>query len=384
MSGAPRSVADSPAPHVEMPDAFPRRTRRKSTVFITVFIVLGGGGAAVAFTSPFSNGGQAKTAVFGNAAPVSLATVTSEHLSARVQVNGALGYAGRYTIFNQVLGRYTALPTVGQVIHQGEVLYRLSDNPVVLLYGPVPAYRALSAGMSGPDVRQLNAALVALGYATRTALDPHSDYFSTETEIALEKLQQHLGVDASGELALGQAVFLPSAARISTVNAIPGGAAPPGSPAVQATSTARLVSIALDAAQQSDVRTGDRVVITLPGDRTTAGVVASVGKVATLNSTGSSTVEVDIIPAQAKPTGTLDQAPVQVAITTASVDNALAVPVDALLSQPGGGYAVEVAGAGGTHRMVPVSPGLFDDASGQVQVTGSGLAVGQRVVVPAS
>jgi hypothetical protein len=31
---------------------------------------------------------------------------------------------------------------------------------------------------------------------------------------------------------------------------------------------------------------------------------------------------------------------------------------------------------------VPVSLGLFDDADGLVQVSGSGLAVGQQVVVP--
>jgi hypothetical protein len=33
---------------------------------------------------------------------------------------------------------------------------------------------------------------------------------------------------------------------------------------------------------------------------------------------------------------------------------------------------------------VAVGLGLFDDARGLVQVTGAGLAAGQRVVVPAS
>jgi hypothetical protein len=45
---------------------------------------------------------------------------------------------------------------------------------------------------------------------------------------------------------------------------------------------------------------------------------------------------------------------------------------------------VEVVGAGGAHQLVSVSLGLFDDADGLVQVTGSGLAAGQRVVVPAT
>ena len=71
-----------------------------------------------------------------------------------------------------------------------------------------------------------------------------------------------------------------------------------------------------------------------------------------------------------------------VAITTGSVTNALVVPVDALLARPGGGYAVEVTGPGG-HHLVAVSVGLFDDAAGLVQVSGTGLAAGQHVVVPA-
>jgi multidrug efflux pump subunit AcrA (membrane-fusion protein) len=73
---------------------------------------------------------------------------------------------------------------------------------------------------------------------------------------------------------------------------------------------------------------------------------------------------------------------VQVTITTASVPSALVVPVTALLARSGGGYAVEVVDPAGNHRLVSVSLGLFDDADGLVQVTGSGLAAGQEVVVP--
>jgi len=94
------------------------------------------------------------------------------------------------------------------------------------------------------------------------------------------------------------------------------------------------------------------------------------------------TINVDVTPTDPAATGQLDQAPVEVTITTASVNHALVVPLDALLAEAGGTYAVEVAGQNGTRHLVPVSLGLFDDADGLVQVTSSGLTAGQRVVVP--
>jgi hypothetical protein len=150
------------------------------------------------------------------------------------------------------------------------------------------------------------------------------------------------------------------------------------------------VTIALDAAQQSLIKVGDPVTITLPDNRTTPGRVSYVGTVATVPSSdqsgggGSSspTIEVDVTPADPAATGHLDQAPVNVSITTASVENALVVPVNALLALASGGYAVEAVGAGGVHHLVGVQLGLFDDADGLVQVTETSLTSGTRVVVP--
>jgi hypothetical protein len=132
------------------------------------------------------------------------------------------------------------------------------------------------------------------------------------------------------------------------------------------------------------------VTITLPDNSTTPGIVSKVGTVAVApsndNQGGSSTptVEVDVTPTHPAATGRLDQAPVQVSIVTASVRDALVVPVTALLALSGGGYAVEAVDATGAHRLIPVSLGLFDDAEGLVQVSGKDLRPGQRVVVPAS
>jgi hypothetical protein len=93
---------------------------------------------------------------------------------------------------------------------------------------------------------------------------------------------------------------------------------------------------------------------------------------------------VDVTPSDPGATGKWDQAPVQVGIATARVPSALVVPVTALLAQSGGGYAVEVVGPGTRNHLARVLLGLFDDADGLVQVTGSGLAAGQKVVVPAT
>jgi hypothetical protein len=165
-------------------------------------------------------------------------------------------------------------------------------------------------------------------------------------------------------------------------------------PIIALSSTRHDVSIQLDASQQSQVKVGDRVLVTLPGNSSTPGVVSSVGRVAATpassQSSGGSvapstpTIEVDVRLLHPAAAGTLDRAPVDVLITTAGVRNALVVPVTALVALAGGGYALEEVTGNGAHQLLPVSPGLFDDQEGLVQVSGGGLAAGERVVVPAS
>lgn len=360
-----------------------RRGRRRLLPAGLLVVVLVAGGVAAAVTDPFGPS-RPSAAATGNAFATSLKTVTSGPLSSQSQVDGTLGFSGGYSVVNQATGTFTSLPSAGQVIRQGQVLYRVNGNPVILLYGRTPMYRNLAASASGADVRQLNRDLVALGYADAADIAGLGwDYFSWETTDALEQLQAHLGVAQTGTLALGAAVFLPGTARITSVTGTLGAAAPQGQTVLQASSTTLTVTVPLSADLQTDVKTGDQVTITLPDGATTPGVVHSVGTVATVNSSGAATINVQVTLTDPAAAGGLDEAPVQVTITTASVADALAVPVDALLAQAGGGYAVEVAAAGGSHHLVPVSLGLFDDAAGLVQVTGPSLSAGQQVVVPA-
>ena len=365
-------------------DGYERHERpgRRALLLALLAAVLAAGGVAVAVTDPFA--GPRPSGAASSALPTSLATVTSGPLSSQTQVSATLGFTGSYSVVNHATGTFTSLPSPGQAISQGQVLYRVNGNPVILLYGRIPVYRNLAVGATGGDVRQLNDDLVALGYASSADIAGLGwDYFSWETRYALEQLQERLGVTETGTLALGTAVVLPAEVRIASISGTLGAAAPPGQPVMQATSTALAVTVPLDADLQTDVKAGDKVTVTLPDGATTPGMVSSVGTVATVGSSGTATINVQVTLSDPAAVRGLDQAPVQVTITTASVTNALSVPVDALLAEAGGGYTVEVTGPGGLHHLVPVSVGLFDDAAGLVQVTGSGLSAGQQVVVPA-
>jgi putative peptidoglycan binding protein len=423
-TGEPAATG-TPGPPPDERTAGGHRSRWVAAGVVLVLVLAGAGAVLVAgaFAKP-GRGSQGSSASGGY--KTGTATVTRRSLSSQSVVNATLGKAGTWSVvvpqsspetFSSASsssasssasgsGTVTWLPRVGRTVYQGQRIYAVSGAPVVLLYGNVPAYRDLSEGMTGADVTELNTALAGLGYATAAALGPRSgwDYYSAETAYAVELLQARLGLTETGTLSLGEAAFLPGPALVTawgTTTAV-GSPAAPGTVLLIASSTTPVVTIGLDAGQQSEVKAGDSVSITLPDGGITPGVVAQVSRVATAssssgstdgaggsagsgNGTGGSTGTAATITVLAtlkhpKAAGRLNQAPVTVTITTATVADALTVPVDALLAQTGGGYAVEVTGPGG-HHLVKVTPGLFDDAVGLVQVTGN-LTPGQHVVVP--
>jgi hypothetical protein len=359
--------------------------------------VLAGAAVLVAVTATavvvaMSSATQATAAA--QAPPPNTAKVERGRLSDMVSQYGTLTYRARldgspYSVINRARGIYTKLPNGGDRVDCGDVLYRVNDHSVLLLCGSTPAYRSLSKGDSGPDVTELNANLVHLGYATRAQLDPSSHDFSSETASALEKLQSKLGEDQTGSLKLGQAVFLPESMRIAAVTGELGGSAQPGTQVAQATSDTLEVQVNLDPSQQGEVKKGDRAQITLPGNRSVTGKVDRLGRVAQVpagqdNNAGGATIPAYISlddPANARG---LDKAPVQVEITTKGVESALSVPVTAIVGKSGGGFAVEVVRAGGRRELVVVKLGLFDTAGGRVQVVQGDLRQGEPVVVPSS
>ena len=314
-------------------------------------------------------------------------------LSAMVSQAGTMTYRARsdgspYAVINQARGVYTSLPENGDDVACGGVLYRVDDRPVVLLCGTLPAYRALHVGVRGRDVRQLNRNLHQLGYdaGAHVRIDPGDDAFTSKTQRALTVLQRRKGAGVTGELATGDAVFLPEAVRIAKVTGEVGGSAGPGAPVLRATSDTLHVQVNLDPSQRGEVKKGDRAQITLPGNRPATGRVAGFGRVAqapdgqggqAADATVPTFVSLDD-PARAHG---LDNAPVEVDIATKGVEDALSVPVTALVGKSGGGFAVEVVHTGGRRELVAVTLGLFDTGGGRVQVEGD-VRAGDAVVVP--
>jgi multidrug efflux pump subunit AcrA (membrane-fusion protein) len=368
-----------------VPDAGARRPRRGGRwMALGVVVVMAAGAVAAWRAGAFSPAASPAAGQQGTPVPAT-AAVTRQDISATTPVTATLGYAGSYPVSGQGGGTLTWMPSPGQVISLGQALYKTGDgSPVALLYGNVPDWRLLDEGVTGQDVSQLNHDLVALGDASSAEISSLGwDYFSWETKAGVQKLESDLGVSSPpGWLSLGQVVFEPEALRVSQVTGRLGGQA--SGPVLAATSNRHVVTVPLDTALQSQVKAGDKVTVTLPDGKTTPGVVSSVGEVATTSGSGSNattTIPVQVTLADPQAAGALDEAPVTVNITTASVRNVLVVPVAALLAQASGGYVVEVVGTGNTRRYVPVTTGIFDDADGLVQVTGA-LTPGQRVVVP--
>src|SRR5215472_222299 len=269
--GLARAAAGEPMTAMPAPHPQRRRRRRGLLVAGVAVVILAGAGAAANRAGPHGAGvlhpgSPAASGAADGSAPTSTFTVTRRSLSSQTSVGGALGYAGDYTVLGQAQGTITWLPDLGQVVDDGQVLYRVNEKPVVLLFGPTPAYRALAAGpraadVTGSDVRQLNDDLVAMGHITASELGPSSDAFSWATTLGLQRLQAALGVTATGRLALGDYVFLPRPVRVTGLLATLGGQA--GGPVLKGTSTARQVTVDLDASEQSMVRVGDQVSITL-------------------------------------------------------------------------------------------------------------------------
>ncbi|MGI5238361.1 peptidoglycan-binding protein [Dactylosporangium sp. CA-139066] len=358
--------------------------RRRTAVVAGVALAgVAGAGAVALGVRPAPGQGRA-----GDGAPAATAPVVSTDVARRQTVAGALGRSGTYTVSAPGPGTLTWVPAAGAVVGRGQPAYEVDGAPVILLFGERPPWRAMQSGMSdGVDVRQLEENLRALGYGAGLTVDEH---FTSATYSAVRRWQQDAHLPVTGTVPLGQVVFVAGSVRVAEADLRAGAAVEPGAVVEHGTSEQRAVTAQVSTAVLARIKVGDAVVVTLPDGTVRPGTISTLGAVTQAAATnggppgqsGGGPASVGVVVTMNGSVGNvLEDAQVQVGFTVEAHRGVLAVPIPALRALPNAEYEVLVADGANT-RHVSVRVGIFDQVASLVEVTGDGLAAGQRVAVP--
>jgi peptidoglycan hydrolase-like protein with peptidoglycan-binding domain len=347
---------------------------------VAALAILGVGGAA---TLGLGGGGADEPAP-RRTGPAATVPVTRQTLVEAVTLAGQLGYGEETPLAAAAPGTVTWLPEAGATVRRGGVLLRADEQPVLLLYGEVPMYRALARGAEGADVRQLERNLSALGYGGI----PVDDVFSAATTGAVKRWQSDVGLPATGTVERHRVVFAPGAVRVARRLVRPG--APATGDLFAYTGRTRTVTVAASRREAAWAAPGTRVTVELAGGASTRGRVTAVGPppagadaaappAGAGDGPAADAVVITVgVPDQAA-LGASATGAVSVRYVARTRADVLTVPVNALLALAEGGYGLEVV-SGGTATVVAVEVGMFAD--GRVEVAGPGLVEGAEVGVP--
>ena len=281
-------------------------------------------------------------------------------------------------------GTLTWLAPAGSRVARGQAVYAVDGRPAVLLIGVIPPWRALREGDDGPDVAQLEANLVALGFGGSAVIRTDGTFDGGVAQ-AVRRWQSALGLERSGIVRLGDVVVLPAEVRVTAAHVAVGGAAQPGAPMLDVASSDQVVDVSLDPGLAPSVHVGDAIRFRTEDGTEIPGSVSSVGAPAASTGNGpngqAGQLVVEVVAKADDPAALagLDGLTLTADVTTGTAQDALAVPVAALVVLGDGSFGVEVAAAGST-RFVRVTPGIYDRT--MVQVQGDGIAEGDQVVIP--
>ncbi|MFG2732297.1 peptidoglycan-binding protein [Streptomyces canus] len=380
------------------------RVRRRAVILVVAIAVAAAAGLAATGTFSGDDGPTAQAAPDGPTATTNIRQMT---LTSTETVDGTLGHgeptAVTYGSAASPSGQagqsggdqaaadgefVTWVPGEGDTLNRGDTVYRVNERKVPLLYGSIPFYRTLEPGSEGNDVRMLERNLADLGY---DGFDVDDEYTSGTAQ-AVEEWQDDLNAEETGTVRPGDAVVASGARRVTELKTSPGAVA--GGEVLTWTGTERIVSMDLDPQHEDLVKEGSKATVRLPDGSTVVGEVTEIGSPGN-GSAGSgtgagaggesqgadeATLPVQLKIGDQKKLGRYQAASVDVILKADSRRDVLAVPVNALMARPGGGYALEAPTTGGGSRMVPVELGMF--ANGLVEVKGSGIKEGMTVGVP--
>jgi len=283
------------------------------------------------------------------------------------------------------------MATVGSTVKVGGTFYTVNEQPIVAMYGPVPAYRNMQEGDTGTDISQLQRSLEDLGYGPGTT----DGTFGASTLAAVEAWQHHEGITVDGIVHLGQVVFVSGPSRVIAQLGTIGATAAVGSPILSVGPVSPIVTTSESSTQLGLLSEGQQVDVQLPDNSVVVGTVTSVGTAPASSSgsgagssggagSGSSGTPITIALNNPALGNSIAGAPVTVIVTTSRVNDVLAVPTAALVATSAGQFYVQVPSASGRLADVSVSPTVYDDTAGIVAVPGANLTAGERVVLAKS
>ncbi|MFG2647882.1 peptidoglycan-binding protein [Streptomyces sp. NPDC048436] len=366
-----------------------RRPLRMSLIVVVAIAVVAAAGAAT--TGVFGDDGSG-SAGDAPSAPPKTAKVERTTLTRTESVDGNLGYGDVTAVQAPPAGKagagiITWVPGDGDTIKRGQSAYKVAEQKVPLLYGSTPFYRPLETGTEGKDVEVLEKNLSALGYTGFTV----DDTYDAGTAGAVRDWQDDLGREETGTVQPSDAVVASGARRVAEVKATAG--APANGPVLTWTGTERTVTVDLDVQYEDMVDKGTKATVTLPDDTTVQAEVTDVGTPTTPSKDGGSggsgqsgggddkpTLPVELKVKDQKGLGRYQAAAVEISLKAETRKDVLVVPVNALVAQRGGGYAVEVVDADGGVKPRTVKVGMFTDS--MVEVSGTGITDGTVVGVP--
>jgi uncharacterized protein (UPF0333 family) len=120
-------------------------------------------------------------------------------LEKKEEYNGTLRQTDSKVLNSPMSGVVTYVPKEGTVISFGEVLFAVDNKPVILLEGTTPFYRTLDLNSNpGPDVLQLEEALIYLGYAAEDFVSDET--FDEVTSKMLNSLYIDYGIDTKSDI----------------------------------------------------------------------------------------------------------------------------------------------------------------------------------------
>ena len=244
----------------------PARRLRATAVGGLVLVALAATGAAT-----LGLGGRDTTPTPTRTTPAATTPITRQTLVRSVALAGELGYGPATSLTSLAAGTVTWLPQVGATVQRGEALLRADEQPVVLFYGALPMYRPLTTDVRGPDVRQFEGNLAALGYRGFTV----DDTFSASTAAAVRRWQQDLGIPESDAVDRARVIYAAGPVRIAQRPVLVGASAT--GTVLAYTGSTRVVTVSAGAGDVAWAKKGTHVTVTLPTGVAVAGKVSTVG-----------------------------------------------------------------------------------------------------------